>query len=425
MNINLIEQLLNEDEGTGLDFKRDQYPFDGATDEQKSELLKDILAFTNAWRRMDGYILIGIEEIKGGRSKVVGISEHLDDAKLQQFVNSKTQRPISFSYEAIPLEGIQVGIIRISLQARPIYLKQDYGKLKKHTVYVRRGSSTAIADPDEISRMGSALEEYQPRPKLSLVARVTYWDTIIIAIKNEGKGIAKTPYLLFTIPDNYRLSPYGVDGIGTEGFLGKPLGGSDLKLLRYGARSNIIIHPDTMHDVAALKYTKSSDNRPTGDLLIECELATENTDTIKEIVTIDFQELTGAFDSYQEHKLTDHHDNMLGAYGANKTELPNIIRASKELKIVNCNYLTGKANRMIGELVGVKNAQVVDISELTVGYTHFLLKDSGYFDCVIKHGDLIEDIIIECPKGNFYGVIKDDLFNYPFLYVSEYEPNEG
>jgi hypothetical protein len=35
----LIENLLYQSEGTALDFKKEQYPFEKATDEQKSELL--------------------------------------------------------------------------------------------------------------------------------------------------------------------------------------------------------------------------------------------------------------------------------------------------------------------------------------------------------------------------------------------------
>ena len=35
------------EEGPTLDFKREQYRFDKASDEDKSELLKDILAFAN------------------------------------------------------------------------------------------------------------------------------------------------------------------------------------------------------------------------------------------------------------------------------------------------------------------------------------------------------------------------------------------
>ncbi|OLE97103.1 MAG: hypothetical protein AUG75_12255, partial [Cyanobacteria bacterium 13_1_20CM_4_61_6] len=168
MNDVLFEELLNEDESATLDFKRDQYPFVGATDEQKSELLKDIVAFANAWRRTDAYILIGVEDVKGGRSKVIGAASHPDDATLQQFVNSKTQRPLTFLYEVFASEGVQVGIIQIPLQERPVFLKHDFGKLKKNLVYVRRGSSTGIADPDEISKMGSAMALERNEPTLEL-----------------------------------------------------------------------------------------------------------------------------------------------------------------------------------------------------------------------------------------------------------------
>jgi Putative DNA-binding domain len=168
MNDKLIEQLLNEDESTYLDFKRDQYPFEGETDDVKSEVLKDILAFTNAWRRTDAYILIGVEEVRGGRSKVVGVHRHLDDHSLQQFVNSKTKSPITFSYTAYSFQGSQIGVINIPIQDRPAYLIKDYGRLRKNIVYVRRGSSTAEAGPDEISKMGAAYVLERQGPVLQL-----------------------------------------------------------------------------------------------------------------------------------------------------------------------------------------------------------------------------------------------------------------
>jgi len=69
----LFERLLYEDESTTLDFKKEQYLFVNATENEKSELLKDILGFANAWRRVEAYILIGVEEVRGGRSNVIGI----------------------------------------------------------------------------------------------------------------------------------------------------------------------------------------------------------------------------------------------------------------------------------------------------------------------------------------------------------------
>ena len=155
VDANLLEQLLHGEEGSALDFKRDQYPFAGADDETKSELLKDILAFSNAWRGTTAYILIGVEEVKGGRSKVVGVNAALDDANLHQLVNSKTNRDIEFSYQTFLTGGVEIGIIEIPIQKRPFYLTRKFGKVDKDTVYKRDGSSTAVASPDEIARMGA------------------------------------------------------------------------------------------------------------------------------------------------------------------------------------------------------------------------------------------------------------------------------
>mgnify|MGYP005991153765 CR=1 FL=1 len=152
----LIESLLFEEEGSSLDFKQEQYRFQKASDEDKSELLKDILAFTNAWRRTDAYILIGVREVKGSKCEVVGITEDLDDAQVQQFVQSKVNKPIRLAYLTAELDAKKVALITVPVQARPIFLKKDYGKLKSNTVYVRRGSSTSIALPDEIASMGAA-----------------------------------------------------------------------------------------------------------------------------------------------------------------------------------------------------------------------------------------------------------------------------
>ena len=164
---NTLEQLLHKEESSTLDFKRDQYPFDGADDETKSELLKDILAFANTWRRTTAYILIGVDEVRGGRSEIVGVKKHLDDAKLHQFVNSKVQRSIAFSYQPSRTENTEIGVIEIPIQERPFYLKKKFGKLNADIVYKRDGSSTAIAKPDEVARMG-AKQNFGGTPQLVL-----------------------------------------------------------------------------------------------------------------------------------------------------------------------------------------------------------------------------------------------------------------
>ena len=155
MDLELLEHLLHEPEGQSLDFKQAQYRFERASELDKSELLKDVLAFANSWRRTPAYVLIGVREVKGGRSQVVGITEHIEDASLQQFVNSKTQRRMELSYEVVRVEGVEIGVIGIPIQDRPVYAEDDYGKVKARVVYFRAGSSTREAAPEEIARMGA------------------------------------------------------------------------------------------------------------------------------------------------------------------------------------------------------------------------------------------------------------------------------
>ncbi|HEY4129425.1 MAG TPA: ATP-binding protein [Gemmatimonadaceae bacterium] len=175
MDATRLNALLYESEGTTLDFKREQYRFVRGTDDDKAELLKDLLAFANSWRREDAYILVGVLEATG-HAEVVGVSEHPDDAQLQQFVNSKTSRPLLFSYEIVDHSGLKVGVYRIPQQDRPIYLKRDFAALKRNLVYLRRGSSTAIADPNEVAQMGAAdarADRAAPRLSLSWIRRGT------------------------------------------------------------------------------------------------------------------------------------------------------------------------------------------------------------------------------------------------------------
>ena len=127
----VLESLLNMEEGPTLDFKRTQYRFDKASDEDKSELLKDILAFVNTQRYRTAYILVGVEELKGGRSKVVGVDNHLEDANLHQFFSNKTNRPVEFSYFPYQAEGVDIGVLNIPIQDRPVYIRKKFGRVKR------------------------------------------------------------------------------------------------------------------------------------------------------------------------------------------------------------------------------------------------------------------------------------------------------
>ena len=181
----LLTSLLYEDESPTLDFKSEQYPC--ATDEQKGELIKDILAFTNAWRHADAYILIGVKENPASPATVVGVTNHLKDNCLQQLVNSKTNQPVSFSYRSAQLDDKGIGVLHIPVQDRPRFITKQFGKLSAGTVYLRRGSSTAVALPDEIARMGTA-----HTPQTSPVLQLQFVDTTQQRLTGHTQSIHAT-----------------------------------------------------------------------------------------------------------------------------------------------------------------------------------------------------------------------------------------
>ena len=259
-----IEELLNETEGSSLDFKRDQYPF--GSDDEKCELLKDILAFANPWRRETASILVGVEEIKGGRSRPIGAQRHFEDASLQQFVNSKTQRPITFSYRVESCEGVEIGVIGIPVQERPFFLRADFGRLKKDVVYIRQGSSTAMANPDEIAKMALAAG-LTPSPALSVRATVVnaYKGEFTIAISNDGAGVARAPYLEVAPPGPFQVSQYGLDGTltGRHGLPVRPQGPGSSQV-KFAGTTDVVVHPGSTLEVTRVEWHGQQGKVPSG-----------------------------------------------------------------------------------------------------------------------------------------------------------------
>jgi Schlafen, AlbA_2 len=288
----LIENLLNQDESSSLDFKRDQYAFDGADDNQKSELIKDVLAFANAWRQSDAYILIGVDDVQGGRSIPVGVTAHLKEANIQQLINSKVNRPIEFRYEAARADGQSIGVIQIPIQTRPFFLNNDYGKLKKDVVYLRRGSATDTANPDEIVRMVHASQTPVPNPKLTLIGRIEHGDRgprILVSLKNEeGAGLARAPHLAFKsfLGKPFQPSQWGLDGKGMTGLPKIPEPPGAVQSVFEGD-TNVLIHAGTERRVTYIDYVGDPVKRP-GIFQMEYELAADGLAPFTNILSMPF-----------------------------------------------------------------------------------------------------------------------------------------
>jgi len=154
----LLEELRSAGEGSTLDYKAERYKFAKASEDEKSELLKDILAMANTQRQGEAYILMGFKENAPHPAEVVGVPAQgaIDDSRVQQFVNEKLESKLNFKYEEQLFDGKHIAVITIPKQSRPFYVTKTYGKVEANTVYLRRGSSTGIATPREIYRMGVA-----------------------------------------------------------------------------------------------------------------------------------------------------------------------------------------------------------------------------------------------------------------------------
>lgn len=152
----LLEELRSAGEGSTLDYKAERYKFAKASEDEKSEMLKDILAMANAQRGGEAYILLGFKENPPYPAEVVGLPANgaIDDSRVQQFVNEKLESKLSFQYGEQLFDGKHIAVITIPKQSRPFYVTKTYGKVEANTVYLRRGSSTGIATPREIYRMG-------------------------------------------------------------------------------------------------------------------------------------------------------------------------------------------------------------------------------------------------------------------------------
>ena len=166
-----INILCFQGESNCVDYKRAQYAFQGASDAQKAELLKDILCFANAFRRSPAHILIGVDEDASGLGVVHGIydNEVIDDARLQQFINSKTNKRIPFSAYPLRMNSgkiLQVIEIDTCVRGRPFYLKKDYARLHHDEVWVRAGTSSHIASLEEIAAFGRDLVELENTPDI-------------------------------------------------------------------------------------------------------------------------------------------------------------------------------------------------------------------------------------------------------------------
>jgi len=152
-HVKKLIELDNED--SKIDFKR---TIDITSRYGKAELIKDITAIANSEPVSDpiGYYIIGVSN-----KQLFDISHlNIDDATLQQIVNSVSDKPVRFLYKQIKINDVEVGVIVVPKSIeRPHVISEDYfdetGRklLSKGVSYIRKGSSTYVALRDDLDLM--------------------------------------------------------------------------------------------------------------------------------------------------------------------------------------------------------------------------------------------------------------------------------
>lgn len=144
-DINDLLYLKQEREGQRLDYKREFH-------KEGKEFAKDVTAFTNS---EGGYIIFGIDEKE---NIVCGINDTIGNIKIDDWIantlNSNTSEIIKYEIRFISISDednpLYILILFIPESTnKPVYVTAD----QKSICYIRKGSSTFSAKPNDIKEM--------------------------------------------------------------------------------------------------------------------------------------------------------------------------------------------------------------------------------------------------------------------------------
>jgi len=200
MNLELFEKLLNSDESTVLDFKRESYKLINGNSSDTAKFVKDIISFSNTIRDTSSFIIIGIDE-ENGTKKMIGINDLIDDNILQAKIKNKVYPRPHFKYLNFEYKGIVYGIIEIPLRRyqEPIMPVEKMKGLEVGKVYCRQGSTNIEANGREIIQINSwitslpkSIEDSEIFNKISiLINKLSSKEISISASLAEGLSIGQ------------------------------------------------------------------------------------------------------------------------------------------------------------------------------------------------------------------------------------------
>jgi hypothetical protein len=285
-------QVLGAIERRHVDFKqkRDRRESKLADDDKKN-LAKAVSGFANSG---GGVLIWGIED-KSMSPKPIFDAQNFVSALLE--LAPQVTDPIVQDIDGdwIPSddesEQSGFGIIFIPESLLPphrVILNQK--ELKNH-YYIRSGEAFVVATHTQLEDMFGR----RPKPKLTLRTKFEvggrtaskYKLRVILGIENNGRGSAKSPFLSVGVHPPYQVSRFGIDGNMNFGL--RSLSTSSLSQeAKYGASSDVVIHPGVIHDVTAVKVEVDVRQPPedVNPLVIDYQIAAEGIQPIVDQIII-------------------------------------------------------------------------------------------------------------------------------------------
>ena len=206
-----IALLLGRPEGETIDFKARSY--DLSVNRKKRDLAKDLASLANTPREGDAHIVLGVKKRIDGSFDVIGIDDQLDDADLQSVASSRLQPSPRFSYEAIPYEGVVLGLITIpEIQQSPVVPKRtiDNGFIEGQ-IYFRRGSKN---DSASIQEQGRIWEWFNSRVMTGAPENPYALEPAWRQYLNETDDLSLTARHILVADDHFRDDSDNLSGIG-------------------------------------------------------------------------------------------------------------------------------------------------------------------------------------------------------------------
>jgi tetratricopeptide (TPR) repeat protein len=144
MNEQQLREIIAKGENESVDFKRELHIENPS---QKAEFIKDIIALSNSTPDK-GYLIIGIEN----NGNLFGIDALLEE-RIQQIAHTYIYPNVILKCYKIVLDKKLIGIVEINGTEKPHRVIKEIDRLVVNDVFIRHGSTTAKASPDEMFRM--------------------------------------------------------------------------------------------------------------------------------------------------------------------------------------------------------------------------------------------------------------------------------